>query len=224
MPYVKATTGGGTGTSLNVPITATAGNLLVVYVHYDTNVASVISASDGSNTYSLIDSSSGIGLSTLYALYAKNITGGSLTVAISATISVTMAVTILEFSGCDTAAPLDATAKGLNSSSGVGQDITSGSFTAASGTLIVIGGGNYYTPTWVVSATNPTGMAIATGATLSRGDANGNVTAAYTTSGSPYTGTAGLKPTGQTFGNVIVASFKPLPSGGAPSMMLLGVG
>lgn len=183
--FVQAQAGNGFGTSsLTVNITATSGNLLYVMIDVASNGAgpagtTINAPSDGVNTYTAINAVIGQDYDTGRQFYAKNITGGSLTLTINVPAPAGgpfVAMSVLEFSGCDTSAPLKGSATGTTSS---GTSITTASLSvsAASGDLLVAGVGNYSTPSW--TAGNPSGMVIPSGASAIGGTPFANSSAEY---------------------------------------------
>lgn len=107
--FVQAQKVDSSGTSVNFPaITATASNLLVIFVRLGGNVTTTIS--DGTNTWTQIAGASiqnNSDSDSVYVYYAKNVAGGSTTVNVAPSSSVTVRGHIMEFSGLDTASPAD---------------------------------------------------------------------------------------------------------------------
>lgn len=133
------------GASWTVAITATTGNLLSIAVGLNANgtLNDITGISDGTNTYTQIDtlSQSELGdLNRLTTYYVKNVTGGSLTITITTTNSSTNRgfVIVHEISGADTTAPLDVSAIQRQVLPGLGSDdISSGAVvTAANGEYV----------------------------------------------------------------------------------------
>lgn len=90
------------------PGSTTSGNTIGLIFRCTASAESVVSVSDGTNTYTLAVSDTTQD-PHMYAYYAKNITGTS--TGITVTLSTPIAffwVYAIEFSGCDTTAPLDA--------------------------------------------------------------------------------------------------------------------
>jgi hypothetical protein len=133
-----------TGSTLTASITATNGNLLAVSIHFIANNSSNSFAtfSDGTNTYTEIDRSEAVlgGDNTgLVTGYAKNITGGALTVTATMNTSVIdrARLVVEEISGCDTTAPLNVHAIQHQAAPGTGTDaVTSGAVTASAGDYV----------------------------------------------------------------------------------------
>ena len=122
------------------PSAQTAGNLNVVAVMWGDTTSTVSSVTDSKgNTYALaVGPTKATGLtSAIY--YAKNIAGGSNTVTV--TFNQTAGypnVNVLEYSGLDTANPLDVTA----AATGTGTTANSGSATTTSANELIVGAGN----------------------------------------------------------------------------------
>lgn len=121
-------TGGSASLSVTFSSSTTSGNLIVVAFAWDSN-GTVSSVTDNkSNTYSAAGSVANNTNSSTSCMiyYAKNISGGAshqVTVTISA--STTIRVAVAEYSGADTAAPLDQSAVGTgNTSSMVTSSVT----------------------------------------------------------------------------------------------------
>lgn len=142
------------GTSWTTSITATTGHLLVVSVHFlSANLTNDFTTlSDGTNTYTAIDSLAAVILGTntsLNTFYAKNITGGALTVTSNSTSNVVAVArtVVCEVSGANTSTPLDKHAIQTQALPGTGTDaLTSGSVTTTTNGQYVYGatvvGGN----------------------------------------------------------------------------------
>ncbi len=125
------------GTTWTASITATSTNLLAVSVHFQAGdgVDDVTGISDGANTYTPIDAVSAVvagANESLRTYYAKNITGGALTITVSVSAAggtpVSRATTkVCEVSGASTAAPLDQHTIQTLANPGLGSDdVTSG--------------------------------------------------------------------------------------------------
>jgi hypothetical protein len=130
------------GSSLAVTFTAaqTAGNLNVVSVMWGDTTSSVSSVTDSKgNSYALALGPTRVtGLSSAI-YYAKSIASGSNTVTITFNQSAAFPnVNVLEYSGLDTASPLDV-AKGAT---GSGTTANSGSATTTSASELIFGAGN----------------------------------------------------------------------------------
>ena len=134
--------------AVTYPAAQTAGNLNLVVVGWNDTVATVSSVVDSrGNSYALaIGPTTGTGLrQSIY--YAKSIVGGSNTVTVTfSQAAFYVDVRVLEYSGLDTAAPLDVTAAGV----GTGWSANSGSATTTSGNELIFGagttGGTFGTP------------------------------------------------------------------------------
>lgn len=115
-------------TTLTRTITATTGNLLLVVAEA---WASLSGVSDGVNTYTPLSGN------TLYnaAWYAKNITGGALSIVVTCT-SGQIAIGVLEVSGASTTAPVDQQAAAAFSTTVLASGTTSA---AASASDLVVG-------------------------------------------------------------------------------------
>src|ERR1039458_6392067 len=98
--YVSVGSSSSAVTTLTRTITATTGNLLLVVA--SANSGGISAPSDGVNTYTPLSGN------TLYnaAWYAKNITGGALSIVVTCT-SGQIAIGVLEVSGASTTAPVD---------------------------------------------------------------------------------------------------------------------
>jgi IPT/TIG domain len=130
----------GSSVSVTYPATQTAGNLNVVGVMWGDTTSTVSSVMDSrGNAYTLAvgpTQTSGL-TSSIY--YAKNIAAGSNTVTV--TFNQTAGwpnVNVLEYSGLDTASPLDVAA----TASGSGMTANSGSATTTSANELIVGAGN----------------------------------------------------------------------------------
>ena len=125
----------------------TAGNLNVVAVMWGDTTSTVSSVTDSKgNTYALaVGPTKATGLtSAIY--YAKNIAGGSNTVTVKFNQTASYPnVNVLEYSGLDTANPLDVRA----AATGSGTTANSGSATTTSANELIVGAGN---PTSVFTA------------------------------------------------------------------------
>ena len=138
---VKATTQtSGTSVAIAYPVAEVAGDLNVVEVMWGDTTASVSSVTDNKgNAYALaVGPTKGTGLtSSIY--YAKNIAGGSTTVTVTFNRSAAYPnVNVLEYSGLDTANPLDVSA----AATGSGTTANSGSATTRSASELIVGAGN----------------------------------------------------------------------------------
>lgn len=155
--YTAPTGGGGGGTirfvqmnaatpqaasssvAVTYPAAQTAGNLNVVEVGWNDATSSVNTVTDSSgNGYALaVDPTSGTELrQSIY--YAKNINAGSNTVTVTfSKAAAAVDLRVLEYSGLDTANPLDVTA----GAAGTGATGNSGSATTNSANELIIGAG-----------------------------------------------------------------------------------
>ena len=126
----------------------TAGDLILVFSHWD-NPDVTASASDNlGNTYIPISDAVTVGTARFQAWYAKNINGGPLgvTVTYSGTTTSFSLVDAMEYSGLDTTAPLDTYA--LGTGSGSFQDSGPTPMTKSSNDVIIgmFGFGGYGVP------------------------------------------------------------------------------
>ena len=112
----------------------TTGNLIAVaaYCH---DATSTISIADGTNTYTMVPGAGVTGpTDKAEGGYAKNVTGGNLTITVTCSDGPSAAWIIAhEISGVDTTAPLDGTGSGnYQNAPGTGTDaITSGTYTTS---------------------------------------------------------------------------------------------
>ncbi len=138
---VKSATPHPTSSSVAVTYSAaqTAGNLNVVEVGWNDTTSSVSSVTDSrGNSYVLaVGPTRGTGLSqSIY--YAKNIVGGTNTVTVTFNKAAAVVdVRALEYSGLDTANPLDVTA----GAAGTGTTGNSGAATTSSANELIVGAG-----------------------------------------------------------------------------------
>ena len=138
---VKSATPHPTSTSVAVTYSAaqTAGNLNVVEVGWNDTTSSVSSVTDSrGNGYVLaVGPTRGTGL-TQSIYYAKNIVGGTNTVTVTFNKAAAIVdVRALEYSGLDTANPLDVTA----AAAGTGTTGNSGAATTRSANELIVGAG-----------------------------------------------------------------------------------
>lgn len=166
------------GAGCAVNLTATSGNLL--YVFASDNRGGTLSISDGVNIYTAIGSQS----NETGQWYAKNVTGGNLTIVVSSTASAggLPQITVVQFSGCSTSSPL----VGYVTSPVQGASpLNSGTFSAgaSAGNLIVYGvfSGNAGA---TFTAGSPTGMTIPSAASVC---GNGCQAVEYVVAGSSAT-------------------------------------
>ena len=127
--------------AVTYPVTQTAGNLNIVVVGWDDTASSVNTVADsrGNNYVLAVGPVTGSGgRESIY--YAKNIVAGSNTVTVTFTnAAVYVDLRILEYSGLDTANPLDPTATAQ--AIGSGTSANSGSATTTSANELIIGAG-----------------------------------------------------------------------------------
>lgn len=230
--YVKKTVGGAvSGSTFNLPVTYTAGNALAIWMAGQNGQSSLTIADGGSNTFTEVDHLNP-GTAQIWAFYAKNLVGSGSTLAFTASGSTEWAVVVLEFSGVDTTTALGGFANGTNTSNSPGVDIVSASLSAAgaSGDAVVCGVSNYYTATMVVGSTNPSGMAVPTGAFHNNGDSLANAAACYAILSGSYSAAVSMNPgASNTYGHVVGFVLKAAAGGGGGganhnSLSLLGVG
>jgi hypothetical protein len=130
----------GSSVSITYPAAQTAGNLNVVAVMWGdtTSTVSLVTDSKG-NAYALaVGPTRASGLSSAI-YYAKNIAAGSNTVTVTFNQTAGFPnVNALEYSGLDTASPLDVT----STASGSGTTANSGSATTTSANELIVGVGN----------------------------------------------------------------------------------
>jgi hypothetical protein len=131
---------------------ATTGNLILVFSHWDNQTITASVTDNMGNTYSAIEGPVSSGPSACFqAWYAKNITGGTplaVTVAYSGQTATSSVVDVIEYSGLDTAGPVDvyalATGSGLTQDSGLAATTS-----ATSETLIGLFGYDTHTAPYV---------------------------------------------------------------------------
>ncbi len=215
------------GSTFSRTITPANGNLLSVVVTFiaSNNSNTVTGCADGgTNTYTAIDSITDTSLGVLvgiYTFYAKNITGGSLTITCSATSSAidTAQLRVIEVSGADTTAPLDQHRTNPQTTPGLGADaVTSGLVTTTGngefiqGAAIGLSGGVTLTAGTGYTADNISGY---NGGEYKLQASAGSVAATFA----------------MTFGDAdnslaAIATFKAAAGGGAAphNLTLLGVG
>ena len=133
----KASGGGGASTLTTPTFSATTGNLIVVGIRTAASGESISSVSDtAGNTYTSIDSNTTQD-PHMRIYYAKNITGNASN-AVTVTLSVSATffwIQALEYSGCDTTAPLDI----HGNTTGTGTtDLTTSAFTTTNANEVVI--------------------------------------------------------------------------------------
>jgi hypothetical protein len=136
----SATQMSGSSVAIAYPVAQTAGNLNVVAVMWGDTTSSVSSVTDSKGTtYALaVGPTKGSGLTSVI-YYAKNIAGGSNTVTVKFSPSASHPnINVLEYSGLDTANPLDVSA----AATGSGKTANSGSATTTSANELIVGAGN----------------------------------------------------------------------------------
>lgn len=214
----------GSGTSTTLAYTATTGDLLYVSIGTG-NSSAVTSITDtASNTYTLINRGTAGNFADVDTYYAKNITGGSLTITFNSNTSDNFNINVLEFAGIDTTSPLGGIANGNNTSSGSNQDIVSGSLnaTAASGDLVVAAVAEYYYPvTFSVGGTNPSGMLVEGVTNNQIGQGVGNTVMTYGVLSGSYSGALSIHLTGTTYGSIAAASFKAAAGGAVDNSAII---
>ena len=132
----------GSGSSLRITYTAaqTAGDLNVVAVMWGDTTSTVSSVTDSTgNAYALAVGPTKATALTSAIYYAKNIAGGSNTVTVEFNTTASYPnVNVLEYSGLETANPLDVSA----AASGSGTTANSGSAATTSASELIVGAGN----------------------------------------------------------------------------------
>lgn len=126
-------------TSVNLSFSSpvSSGNLIVVRVGFrigSTSPITVTVSDNAGNSYAqAVAPGTGTFVYTTTIVYAKNVTGGSITVtvALSAAVTNNWSAAITEVSGCDTAAPRDKTAKSDNGFSNSASTGSTGTLTQA---------------------------------------------------------------------------------------------
>jgi hypothetical protein len=212
-------------------ITATTGNLLYVGFAYNatqTSGCGTTTVSDGINTYTQIGSLVNNSIQCSGQWYAKNITGGKLSITGTAPAvdGGGVAITVMEFSGCDPTNPLDslATAIGYNYTETTPLTITSSSFsTASTNEVVVASAANYFATTWSAGSVGPKAFTIPNGATTSGGTGGGNGTAEYYIASGPMSSvTASISNTVEVYGQISVAAFKAMITGCQINLQAIG--
>jgi hypothetical protein len=230
--HVQCATGTwSSGTTYTTSITATNGNLLAVAAQIlgssstDLVSSGVGAITDGTNTYTLLDTIDDTGGGTRHArlatYYAKNITGGSLTVTTTLSGSgVTISKTfVCEVSGADTSSPLDQHTMAEQYPVTTSTDnLTSGSVTTTANGEYVFGAGCQGT---LNTATPAAGTGFTSGASSS------NCRVEYQIQSSSGSIAATFTPGESTDGYfAAVATFKAASGGGTTPhfLSLMGVG
>jgi hypothetical protein len=205
---VDATVSNDSNTFQDIPVTYGAGNAFLVGVTYNNSAVTVTITDSQSNTYTEIGSAETDGaFVTTHLFRASGVTGSSATMTVTFSSSRHATVSITEWSGVDSGSPIGGTAGGVNTSSG---DILSGSLSAAgvAGDVVAAFAGNFYQSTFAVGATNPSGFAIESTASLQRSDSTGSIGMGYAALAAGYSGAASLDPSGTTYGSIKVAVLK----------------
>lgn len=137
MNHVQTQKVDSSGTSVNFPaITVTAGNLMTVKVRLGGNVT--VTISDGGNTWTQIPGASknpDADGDSVQVYYAKNVTGGSRTVNVAPSSSVSVRGHVSEWSGADTSSPAD---QSNLTDTQIGTTANSGSITTSAAGMLVL--------------------------------------------------------------------------------------
>lgn len=201
-------------TTLSVSLSNTAaGNLLVAYVTPLPGQVSSISVADGVNTYSAAASTfvenTGCGNLTEEFFYAANIRGGNVTVTATINVATGMGLTVLEYSGVATTAPLDAQAGTSNTGCPYSGTPTSASLTTTNANDLIVSGATLTAPdTWTAG----TGYGLRTGTSGPSGVEDLTVSSTGT-----YTGTFGLSTNGNWTAAVVAFKAAGSTSAGTPT-------
>jgi hypothetical protein len=215
--FVQAVSGNAGTYLVATSITATTGNLLYVGFTYNatpTLGCGTTSVSDGINTYTLIGSLVSNSILCSGQWYAKNITGGRLSITGTAPSADGggVAITVMEFSGCDPNNPLDslATGSGSNYTESTPLTITSSTFSTASANEVVVASAtNYFATSWSAGKVGANTFIIPSGASTSGGTGGGNGTAEYyIASATSSSVTASIGNTVEVYGQISVAAFR----------------
>ncbi len=137
----KSTTqGSGSSVAIAYPAGQTGGDLNVVAVMWGDTISAVTSVTDSKgNTYALAMGPTKVTGLTSAIYYAKNIASGSNTIMVKFNQTASYPnVNVLEYSGLDTANPLDVRA----AATGSGTTANSGSATTTSASELIVGAGN----------------------------------------------------------------------------------
>jgi IPT/TIG domain-containing protein len=137
----KSTTqGSGSSVAIAYPAGQTGGDLNVVAVMWGDTISAVSSVTDSKgNTYALAMGPTKVTGLTSAIYYAKNIASGSNTITVKFNQTASYPnVNVLEYSGLDTANPLDVRA----AATGSGTTANSGSATTTSASELIVGAGN----------------------------------------------------------------------------------
>jgi hypothetical protein len=225
-------TGSGTTIALAFTSNVTAGNLTVVGVSWGAAggvIEALSSVADGlSNTYTRITNCDVVDSTNDQQhtiIYAKNIAGGACTITVTFTASRSnRGITIAEYSGADTSAPLDQSVSNFQTSPGTGTDAVTSTTktTTANGELIA----GIYT-----DSTSGAGTTVSAGTGFTKQEDTGGTAGAIqivyedqiqSSSGSiaaTFTETANHRALSA------MATFKAPPAaGGTPERTMMGVG
>jgi len=201
----------------------TAGNLLVVFVGTTSTTATVSSIADtAGNTYTYVTRIVGDLTGTIECWYAKNIAGNVsnvVTVTFSASVY-NRTITVDQYSGCDTSAPLDQ----YNTGSGNSNTPTTGNITTTVADEVLVAGVYLGYPYTITAGTNYT-LRTLTNTAPSRGASEDRIVSATGT----YNATFSIS--SSFYWATIVASFKAVAVAGpaavgssmAAKMMAAGV-
>lgn len=194
------------GTTLNLAITATDGNLFACQGLDNVAGAGGMSITDGKNNFVGVDDTNSASSIAQQTFYAKNITGGARTVVLNSASVPFRRIQVAECNGLDKTAPLEDHKAATRSSSGVADAETSGdgSGTRTNGCLIV---------SFIFQGTDTTAPVQGTGFTAhdpfsnAAGDAADVEDRAQVTAGTPDAGTWTLT-AGKTV-YIAMMAFKP---------------
>lgn len=220
--FVQAQKVDSSGTSVPFPaITVTGGNLLFVFVRLGGSFVTT-TVSDGTNTWAQIAGASkqnDADADSIYVYYAKNIAGGSTTVTIGPSSSVTVRGHVVELSGADTTSPVDQSAL---TDSQVGLSASAGPITPTVAGMLLVGVSTGGAQGSFTAGTLGSGTATipTNGFTSKTGIEYHNEAATASQSGSISFDAA------ETMAFASIFNFKDAAGGAtcAPSLTLLGVG
>jgi hypothetical protein len=130
----------GSSVAISYPVAQTAGDLNAVAVMWGDTTSTVSSVTDSKgNTYALAVGPTKATALTESIYYAKNIAGGSNTITVKFNQTASYPnVNVLEYSGLDTANPLDVSSSAIGS----GTTANSGSAMTTSANELIVGAGN----------------------------------------------------------------------------------
>jgi hypothetical protein len=194
--------------TLTCAITPNVNNSLIfVVIHAQNSAGRTLSsiADNVNGNYTLLANSNDASKFTdTYVYWVANTTTAALTITVTWSNSVSMAMSVGEVSGQASSTPIgNQSQKNLTTGSSV-DIITSANVAGSIGDMLVVAAGNYYTPTWTNAAQVPSpSPTIPTGATQNKGIGNGNSTFAYSILSSNYNNTLGLNPGTTDDGDVI---------------------